>query len=106
MAGKIKTGAAKGTAVIGSNVAAVQAALILAQMGVEVKLLTGSASLGWDGIIHSLDNTAAQDKRFILPLLLQAAKHPLITLYTNTRIEAISGEKGNFKLNLHNQFLH
>ena len=103
MAGKIKTGAPKGTAVIGNNVAAVQAALILAQMGIEVKLVTESSSLGWDGIISSLDNTASQDKRFILPLLLQAVKHPLVTLYTNTRIESISGEKGNFKLSLYKQ---
>ena len=46
MAGKSKTGASKGAAIIGDSIAAAQAALTLAQMGVEVKLITNSASLG------------------------------------------------------------
>jgi NADPH-dependent glutamate synthase beta subunit-like oxidoreductase/NAD-dependent dihydropyrimidine dehydrogenase PreA subunit len=98
MAGKLKTGASKGAAIIGSSVAAVQAALTLAQMGVVVKLITTSASLGWDGIVSNISSSSPQFKRFTLPLLLQATKHPLITLYTRAEIESIEGEKGDFKI--------
>ena len=100
MAGKTKTGIPKGVAVIGSNVAAVQAALALAQMGVETKLITNSASLGWDSIVGKVPNVVPQDKRFTLPLLLQAAKHPLITFYTRAEVESIEGKKGGFKLRI------
>ncbi len=100
MAGKSKTGATKGAAIIGNSIAAVQAALTLAQMGVEVKLITNSPSLGCDGIISGVSNTSPQDKRFILPLLLQALKHPLVTLYTRAKVESIVGNGSDFRLNL------
>lgn len=100
MAGKSKTVATKGAAIIGNSIAAVQAALTLAQMGVEVKLITSSPSLGCDGIVSGVSNISPQDKRFALPLLLQAAKHPLVTLYTRAEVESIVGKDGDFRLNL------
>jgi len=108
MAGKLKTAASKSTVIIGSSVAAVQAALTLAQMGVGVKLITNSASLGYDSIASDTSTESLQDKRFTLPLLLQAIKHPLITLYTRAEVESIEGEKGNFKIRVlqHPRYIH
>jgi heterodisulfide reductase subunit A-like polyferredoxin len=100
MAGKSKRTTPRGAAIIGTSIAAVQAALTLAQMGVEVKLITTSASFGWDGIVKNIINNSPQDKRFILPLLLQAAQHPLITLYTRADVESISGEAGDVNLKI------
>ncbi len=98
MTGKSDVGVSEGVAVIGSSVAAIQAALSLAQMGVEVKLLTNSAALGCDGATTGVWGDSSLDQRFLYPLLLQAASHPLITLCTNTEIESIQGEKGNFEI--------
>jgi heterodisulfide reductase subunit A len=100
MTGKSKKGTFKGAAIIGTSISSVQAALTLAQMGVEVKLITTSASLGGDSIVNNIINNSPQDKRFILPLLLQAAQHPLIKLYTRADVESIHGETGNFKLKI------
>src|SRR4030043_1459351 len=98
MAEKSKTGASKGAAIIGDSIAAVQAALTLAQMGVAVKLITSSASLGWPGTIGTASNYSPEDKRFVLPLLLQAAKHPLITLYTRAEVESVRKDNGTIIL--------
>ncbi len=100
MAGKSKTGVPKGVAIIGDSIASVQAALTLAQMGVGVKLITRSASLGWSGTIGTTSNYSPEDKRFVLPLLLQAAKHPLITLYTRAKVESVKKDNGTILLRI------
>jgi len=102
MAKKKTNGSPKGIIVIGNTTAAVQTALTLAQMGTAVKLLTELASLSSDGSIESLKDRG-EDRRFIIPLLLQASKHTHISLFTNTRIDTISGEKGNFIVSFHKQ---
>jgi len=99
---KIDNSATKGAVIIGDNAAAVQAALTLARMDVAVNLITSSTSFGWDGN----NVTAAQaeskciylDQRFLKPLFLQAARHPLITLYTSATVDSIKGRRGNFKI--------
>ena len=98
MAAKSDSSMPKGIALIGSNVAAIQAAFTLAQMGIEVKLITNSAALGWDAATNSVLDNSPLDQRFLWPLLLRTMSHPLVTLYTNTKIESIQGEKGNFKI--------
>ncbi|MFC1933686.1 FAD-dependent oxidoreductase [Chloroflexota bacterium] len=97
MVERSEANASKGAAIIGSSVAAVQAALTLAQIGVEVKLITNSAALGRDDT-NSNTSGKSPDQRYIWPLLLQASNHPLITLYSSAEVEDIAGEKGNFKI--------
>jgi heterodisulfide reductase subunit A-like polyferredoxin len=48
MVEKPDTCQSKVVAVVGGTCAAIEAALILAQMGVGVKLITASSALGWD----------------------------------------------------------
>ncbi len=88
---------ARKVAVIGSNIGAAQAAFTLAEMGAEVALITSSTSLGLDtSASDSPVNT--QDLLRIWPLLLRAASHPRVTLYTNSDVEAISGKQGKFTI--------
>jgi NADPH-dependent glutamate synthase beta subunit-like oxidoreductase/NAD-dependent dihydropyrimidine dehydrogenase PreA subunit len=98
MVKKPDTGVSKGAAVIGSSVAAIQAALTLAQMGVEVKVITNSAALGWEGATNGLPGNSSLDQRFLWPLLLRAESHPLIKLYTGAEVESIEGNKGDFQI--------
>jgi NADPH-dependent glutamate synthase beta subunit-like oxidoreductase/NAD-dependent dihydropyrimidine dehydrogenase PreA subunit len=90
----------KGAAVIGSNVVAVQAALALARMGIEVKLITKSAALCWNSVATGDLPGSSPDRRYLWPLLLQAASHPGITLFTNAEVDEVKGEKGDFKIRL------
>jgi len=98
MAGKSEDSISKGVAVIGSSVAATQAALTLAQMGIEVKLITNSAVLGWNGAASDILGNSALDQRYLWPLFIRVASHPLITLYSSAEADYIEGEKGNFKI--------
>jgi NADPH-dependent glutamate synthase beta subunit-like oxidoreductase/formate hydrogenlyase subunit 6/NADH:ubiquinone oxidoreductase subunit I len=98
MADKSHISQSKGAVVIGSSVAAIQAALTLAQMGVEVKVVTDSAALGWDGASSVPLGDSSLDQRFFWPLLLRAKSHPLITLYTGAKVESVKGDKGDFKI--------
>ena len=88
----------QGAAIIGSSVAAIQAALTLAQMGVEVKVITDSAALGWDDTASVICHNSSLDRRFLWPLSLRMASHPLVTLHTSARVESIEGTKGDFKI--------
>jgi NADPH-dependent glutamate synthase beta subunit-like oxidoreductase/NAD-dependent dihydropyrimidine dehydrogenase PreA subunit len=86
---------ARSVAVIGGDAGAAQAALSLAEMGVEVSLITPATSLGLD---NSVPSSSSQDMLRIWPLLLRAASHPLVTLHTNSRVEAIRGKQGQFTI--------
>ncbi len=93
-----KANASQGAAVVGSSAAAVQAALALARMGIEVNLITNSAALGCDSANGGMSGNSSLDQRYLWPLLIQAASHPLITLYSRADVEAIDGRKGNFRI--------
>ena len=95
---KTDVGTSQGAAIIGSSVTAIQTALTLAQMGVEVKIITGSAALGWDDAADNMRGDCSPDQRFFWPLMLRAVNHPLITLYSNTEVQSIEGEKGDFSI--------
>ncbi|MFC1994764.1 FAD-dependent oxidoreductase, partial [Chloroflexota bacterium] len=86
---------ARGVAVIGSGVAVAQAALTLAEIGVEVAVITPSMALGLDA--GSASGVSAQDIR-MWPLLLRAASHPLVRLYANSEVVAIHGKRGGFSI--------
>lgn len=88
----------KGVAIIGNSVAAIQTALTLAQLGVEVKIITNSAALGWDCAVNEVSGGSSLDQRYLWPLLLRTVSHPLITLYSNTEVEHIEGKKDEFKV--------
>ncbi|MCK4831661.1 MAG: NAD(P)-binding protein, partial [Anaerolineales bacterium] len=86
----------KGALIVGGTLAAVEAALDLAQSGITVTLVEqspflGSAGLNWpeDGNQEDHEGTAR---------LLEAVKHPSITLMTNTQVIAVHGRKGNFQV--------
>ena len=57
-------GVPKGVAIIGSSIAAIQAALTLAQMGVEVKVITNSVALGWNGTASNVVGNSPLEQRF------------------------------------------
>ncbi|MFC1845857.1 FAD-dependent oxidoreductase [Chloroflexota bacterium] len=95
---KSNTETPDGVAIIGSNVAAIQTALSLAQMGIKVRIISDTTSLGGDNIAGNKSDSSLAPERLSWSLLLQAANHPLITLHTNTEVESIEGEKGNFKI--------
>jgi len=96
--GKTDVNKSHGAAVIGSTVAAIQTALSLAQMGVEVKVFADSAALGWDHAANPISGSSSPDRRFLWPLSLRMATHPLVTLYTDAEVESIQGRKGDFKI--------
>ncbi len=89
---------ARGVTVIGDSVGAAQAALTLAELGVEVNIITSSSSLGLDNTVHSALPTSSKKMLSIWPLLLRAASHPLVTLYTNSDVTNITGKRGRFTI--------
>ncbi len=83
---------AKGISVIGSGIRAAQCALTLAEMGIDVSLITPSPSLELDN-----GNNPAEPSHELLhvwPLLLRAASHPRVKLYTNSHVKSITGKPG------------
>jgi len=87
---------ARGVAILGDSAGAAQAALTLAELGLEVKVITSSPSLGLD---DAVDNVSAADYRkrlSVWPLFLRAATHPLVTVHTNSEVTAVSGKRGKF----------
>jgi len=98
MVEKSDTCQSKAVAVVGSTGAAIEAAYTLAQMGVEVKLITASRALGWDVAGGAAPGDSSLDQRLLWPLLLRAKSHPLITLYTGAEVESVEGNKGDFRM--------
>ena len=81
---------AKRATLIGSGVMVAECALTLAQLGVEVSIIDPFVELGPDS------SAASQDMLHMRPLLLRAATHPRIKLYTNAKVESISRRQGTF----------
>jgi len=88
---------ASSVAVIGNSVGAAQCALTLAKMGAEVSLVVSTKAL-------SLNSSGNSESSFdaisgcldIWPFLLRAATHPGVKLYTNSCVETLTGERGEF----------
>jgi heterodisulfide reductase subunit A len=88
--------------VIGGGVAGIQAALDLADAGHKVYLVEKEASIG--GIMAQLDKTfPTMDCSICVlgPKMMDAGRHPNITLLTLSEVESISGYVGNFKVRIH-----
>jgi heterodisulfide reductase subunit A len=89
------------TLVVGGGIAGIQAALDLADAGFKVYILDESASIG--GTMAQLDKTFPTNDCsmcILAPKLVGAGRHPNIQLITNSRLEEVSGEAGNFKVKI------
>ncbi|MBN2620422.1 CoB--CoM heterodisulfide reductase iron-sulfur subunit A family protein [candidate division WOR-3 bacterium] len=85
--------------VIGGGIAGVQAALDLADSGIEVFLVERSPSIG--GRMAQLDKTFPTNDCslcILSPKLVEAGNHPYITIITNAEVEQVSGEAPYFKV--------
>jgi NADPH-dependent glutamate synthase beta subunit-like oxidoreductase/NAD-dependent dihydropyrimidine dehydrogenase PreA subunit len=85
---------AKGIAVIGSGIRATQCALTLAEMGIDVSLITPARSLELENGACTAEPT--HELLHVWPLLLRAASHPRVKLYTNSHVKSINGKPGDF----------
>ncbi|MDY6892401.1 MAG: FAD-dependent oxidoreductase [Chloroflexota bacterium] len=87
----------KGVAIIGGSIGAAKAALTLADLGVEVKIITSALALGLEDT-QSTTAISSEEQIGVWPLLLRAANHPLVTLHTNSNVNTITGKQGRFTL--------
>jgi len=84
--------------VVGAGISGIQAALDLAEMGVEVHLVEQTPSIG--GRMPQLDKTFPTNDCSICilaPKMTECARHPDIHLHPYSKLVSISGEPGNFE---------
>ncbi|UCE36162.1 MAG: CoB--CoM heterodisulfide reductase iron-sulfur subunit A family protein [Thermoplasmata archaeon] len=87
--------------VVGGGIAGMQSSLDLAESGFKVYLLERSPCIG--GVMAQLDKTFPTNDCamcIMAPKLVATGRHPNIELITNTEIENLEGEPGNFKVTL------
>ena len=82
-----------GALIIGSSKAGIQAALDLADSGIPVQLITSSPFL-------SNNENSDQPPHVINTRLLEIAKHPQITVWTNTHLKHTDGQPGAIQIKL------
>ena len=91
----------KSAAILGGGIAGITLALNLARAGIKVYVIEKSPTLGgkvarWDRI-HNMGDCSIC---FISELIGEIVNEKNIKVFTNTEIENVSGEVGNFTLNL------
>jgi heterodisulfide reductase subunit A len=89
------------TLVIGGGIAGIQAALNLADAGVQVYLVERSPSLG--GRMAQLDKTFPTNDCstcILSPKLVEAVRHPNIEILTNSEVLECEGGAGNFTVKI------
>ena len=87
--------------VVGAGVGGIQAALDAAASGFKVYLVDKSAAIG--GKMSQLDKTFPTNDCsmcILSPKFIECATNPNITIITNTRVESVEGEAGNFEVHL------
>ncbi|MDH5753731.1 MAG: CoB--CoM heterodisulfide reductase iron-sulfur subunit A family protein [Candidatus Bathyarchaeota archaeon] len=87
--------------VVGGGVAGIQAALDIADSGFKVYLIDQSPSIG--GVMAKLDKTFPTNDCsmcILAPKLVEAGRHPNITLITNAEVTGLNGEAGNFEVKI------
>ncbi|MBN1800810.1 MAG: hydrogenase iron-sulfur subunit [Candidatus Lokiarchaeota archaeon] len=91
----------KSCAILGGGIAGMTVALDLARAGIKVYLIEKSPTLG--GMVarwHRVHGIGDCSICFISELVGEIVKEKNIQILTNTEIEGVSGEVGNFTLNL------
>ena len=84
--------------VLGGGIAGIQAALDIANSGHQVVLVEKSPSIG--GHMSQLSETFPTldcSQCILTPRMVEAARHPNITLFTYSELESLAGFIGNFK---------
>jgi len=87
--------------VVGGGIAGVQAALDLADSGIEVYLVEHSPSIG--GRMAQLDKTFPTNDCslcILSPKLVEAGDHPYINIITNAEVESVTGTAPHFRVTL------
>ncbi|OQY23852.1 MAG: hypothetical protein B6I34_04165 [Anaerolineaceae bacterium 4572_32.1] len=87
----------KHTLVIGGGISGIQAALDLADMGIQVHLVERTPSIG--GRMAQLDKTFPTNDCstcILSPKMNDCARHPNITLHTYAEVKALGGTAGDF----------
>ena len=85
--------------VIGGGIAGIQAALDLADMGLQVHLVEKGPGIG--GRMAQLDKTFPTNDCslcILSPKMAEVARHPNINLFTGSEIDELDGQEGNFKV--------
>jgi heterodisulfide reductase subunit A len=83
--------------VIGAGIAGIQAALDIANHGIQVHLIEREATIG--GHMAQLDKTFPTNDCsmcILSPKMVEVERHPRITIYTCSEVEKIEGEVGHF----------
>jgi heterodisulfide reductase subunit A len=89
------------TLVMGGGIAGIQAALTIAEAGYKVYLVEKETSIG--GRMAQLDKTFPTldcSACILTPKMVQVARHPNITLLTNSEVTEVSGYVGNFQVSV------
>jgi len=97
----IRLGVKKKALVIGGGVAGIQSAIDIANSGYPVILVEKEPSIG--GHMAQLSETFPTldcSQCILTPKMVEASKHPNITLYTYSEVESISGHVGDFKVKI------
>ncbi len=87
--------------VVGGGIAGIQAALDIAEAGQKVILLEREPTIG--GRMAQLDKTFPTldcSSCILTPKMVDASKHPNITLYTWSELEKVDGYVGNFTVTI------
>lgn len=88
--------------VVGGGISGIQASLDLAETGFRVFLVDKSPAIG--GKMSQLDKTfPTNDCSMCIesPKFIECSRHPNIDILSNTDIERVEGEAGNFKISLY-----
>ncbi len=87
--------------VVGGGIAGIQASMDMADSGYKVYLVESTMSIG--GVMSQLDKTFPTNDCAICilaPKLVAAGRHENITLLINSTLKKVSGNPGNFTVNL------
>ncbi|MDM7916193.1 MAG: FAD-dependent oxidoreductase [Candidatus Eisenbacteria bacterium] len=85
--------------VVGGGIAGIQAALDLANAGIEVVMVEKEPSIG--GHMSQLSETFPTldcSQCILTPRMVEVAQHPKITLHTYSEVEKVEGFIGNFRV--------
>jgi heterodisulfide reductase subunit A len=89
--------------VVGAGIAGIQASLDLAESGFYVHLVDASPSIG--GLMPQLDKTFPTNDCsmcIVSPKLVDAGRHLNINIISNTELDSVEGEVGDFTAHLVN----